>query len=77
MAISEYPYLLRYSFIRNELSQGISPATFRLLATLFNDTCNIGKLLQKANLEDVVNGNVKVYQFRQLKSVPPDCLLSL
>ena len=24
-----------------------------------------------------VNGNIKVYQFRQLKSVPPDCLLCL
>ncbi|MFH2124115.1 MAG: PcfJ domain-containing protein [Pseudomonadota bacterium] len=52
MAVSDYSHLLKYGFIRSELSQDISPGTFKRLADLFNDTCNIGEILQKGNLED-------------------------
>ncbi len=53
MAISEYSHLLRYSFVRSELSRDISPGELKRLANLFNDTCKIGEILQKGNLEDV------------------------
>ena len=52
-AAANHPDLLKYTFIRNELSRrNISLASFKNLASLCKDTCNMADMLGKEHIED-------------------------
>ena len=55
-AAANYPRLLKYTFVRNELSRNdLSLSAFKQLASLCDDTCNMAQILRWGNIEDFLN----------------------